>query len=193
MTAAIPYPYPARGSRQLHLRGAARTMPPAGPASRADPQGRAADRGRLVSAIAERQREAEIGYCHRPRDVGPGLCQRSGADPRRYRLCADPGAADSSPTRAPTIPPPRGCWKRAALPMSTPASSRCRPAAALHPCDRFGLDRAHWRAAAGALRAKAHQREAKRRRCLTAPLADPIAISINVKRPLSQTGQGSRA
>ncbi len=31
----------------------------------------------------------------------------------------------------------------------------------LHPCDRFELDRAHWRAAARALPAMAHQREAK--------------------------------
>ncbi len=106
MTAAIPYPYPAQeadrfifearadnaAGRALHLaltlKGGPRTVVG------------------LVSADCRRAARGGDRLCHRPRDVGPGLCQRSGADPRRHRLRADPGAADSRqyPRQQPRLP-----------------------------------------------------------------------------------------
>lgn len=160
MTAAIPYPYPAQeadrfifearadnaAGRALHLaltlKGGPRTVVG------------------LVSAIAEGPREAEIGYAIAPEMWDQGYASEAARILVDTVFALTPAQRILANTRV-NNPASRAVLEKSGFVYVDTGLDPLPARGGLHPCDRFELDRAHWRAAARALPAMAHQREAK--------------------------------
>jgi RimJ/RimL family protein N-acetyltransferase len=160
MTAAIPYPYPAEeadrfifearadnaAGRALHLaltlKGAPRTVVG------------------LVSAIAEGQREVEIGYAIAPEMWDQGYASEAARILVDTVFALTPAQRILANTRV-NNPASRAVLEKSGFVYVDTGLDPLPARGGLHPCDRFELDRAHWRAAARALPAMMHQREPK--------------------------------
>ena len=160
MTAAIPYPYPAQeadrfifearadnaAGRALHLaltlKGGPRTVVG------------------LVSAIAEGQREAEIGYAIAPEMWDQGYASEAAQILVDTVFALTPAQRILANTRV-NNPASRAVLEKSGFVYVDTGLDPLPARGGLHPCDRFELGRAHWRTAGRALPAMTHQRDAR--------------------------------
>ncbi|MGP8231305.1 MAG: GNAT family N-acetyltransferase [Methylovirgula sp.] len=160
MTAAIPYPYPAQEADRFIFKARADNA-----AGRALHLALTLKNGPrtvlgLVSAVAEGPREVEIGYAIAPEMWDQGYASEAARILIDTVFALTPAQRVLANTRI-NNPASRSVLEKSGFVYVDTGLDPLPARGGLHPCDRFELDRAHWRAAARALPAMAHQREAK--------------------------------
>jgi RimJ/RimL family protein N-acetyltransferase len=158
MTAAIPHPYPAQEADSFVFK--ARADNAAGQALHLALTLKGGPRTviGLVSAIAAELYEAEIGYAIAPEMWDHGYASEAARILVDTIFALTPAQRIRANTRI-NNPASRAVLEKSGFAYVDTGLDPLPARGGLHPCDRFVLERAQWRAAARALPAMAHQRE----------------------------------
>ena len=169
MTAAIPHPYPAQEADRFIFQ--ARADNAAGRALHLALTRKNSPRAvfGLFSAIADGPQEVELGYAVAPEMWDQGYATEAGRIVIDTIFALTPATRIVANTRV-NNPASRAVLEKLGFAYLNTGLDPLPARGGLHPCDRFRLERAAWRAACGlrALPAMVHQRDGER-------LADPKA------------------